>query len=85
MNITDYYCTTRYRSNIVHIAEEEDRARLCNNKTEHTFYSLSQIHVYTNEEPIVLYSTLCTKCLKELPNNVREKLIYNFVLAKVKS
>ncbi len=85
MNITDYYCTTRVRSDIVHIAEGKDRTRLCDNETEHTFYPLSGIHRYTNLKPITLYSDLCTKCLKELPNNIREKLIYNFVLVKIKS
>ena len=86
MNITDYYCTTRYRSDIVHITKEEDGFILCNDyQTELTYYKLHKIHIYTNEEPITLYSNLCTECLKKLPNNVREKLIYNFVLAKLKS
>ncbi len=85
MNITNYHCTTRFRSDIVHISEKEDGLRLCNNEQENTFYRLSEIHVYTNDNLITLYSNLCIDCLKELPNNVREKLIYNFVLAKIKS
>lgn len=83
--IEDYYCTSRYRLlDIVHITENEDGNRMCNNKHELTWYSLSTIQEYWDEEPITLYSDLCIKCIKKLPDNVREEVIYNYVLAKVK-
>ena len=83
--IEDYYCTTRFRSDIIHITEKEDSKKLCNNKFERWFYPLSIIYKYTNEEPITLYSNMCKTCIKRLPNNVREEVIYNYVLAKLKS
>lgn len=82
--IEDYYCTTRFRSDIVHITEEEDGHRMCDKKHELTWYKLYYMHVYVDSIPTTLYSNLCIKCLKKLPDNVREEVIYNYVLAKIK-
>lgn len=82
--IEDYYCTASWQTRKIHITYKKFQtcSTLCNSQLQ-----LSSYHSLKTHSTLICYSdytNLCKTCIKKLPNNVREELIYTYVLAKVK-
>lgn len=80
--IEDYYCTAAWQTEKIHINSKW--GKIYKTSCGLQLISYHSLKIHSSYIKYGTYKDLCKTCIKRLPDNVREEVIYNFVLAKVK-